>query len=788
MLYAIHMRFVALLIGWALTGAAFGQSGTSAQALIEQRCLSCHGSARMSGLDLRQRETALQGGKRGPAIVPGNPDQSVLYRAVARQGDLQMPPGKSGLTSGELAAVRSWIEAGAPWNATARDTDSSWWAFRKKLDAVPPNVKNTGWTRTPVDAFILARLEEKGLQPSPEASRRTLLRRAYFDLIGLPPAPEEIEQFVQDPAPDAYEKRIDRLLASPRYGERWGRHWLDVVRYADTGGYETDVYFQNAWRYRDYVIQSFNANKPYDQFVKEQIAADELWPDNLELDGTYDIPKQKQIDLDRRIGTGLYTIGPVAEEYALFGDQYRSEWQMDAADTTGSAFLGLTLGCARCHDHKFDPISQRDYYSLGAIFAGSEDREVPVVSQIAVYEYTRYMTRLLIADQLKAKLGRLDAAVRARSGVRKGAEAALAYTPAEKDERESLLRQIGEAYAKAPQHYATANVLAHAEQVPDSYILLRGDFKQRGSKVSPGFLSALGGGTVSEPDTQPFVPQRRKALALWMTSDAKAPLARVMVNRIWQGHFGRGIVATPNDFGHQGEAPTHPELLDWLAGRFIDSGWNVKAMHRLILLSSVYRLSSLPDAANAKIDPENKYYWKMNRQRLEAEELRDAVLEVSGALNLKTGGPPIAVPLTAEERDGMRDASQWPVSSDPSDYTRRSVYLYVKRSFRLPLLEAFDAPDATESCPRREVSTVAPQALALMNDQFMLAQAHVFAARLQQKYEGSREEAVNAAWLTALGRSPSPAERQKALAFLADTSLDRLCLLIFNMSEFLYVD
>jgi hypothetical protein len=560
-----------------------------------------------------------------------------------------------------------------------------------------------------------------------------------------------------------------------------------VVRYADTGGYETDVYFQNAWRYRDYVIQSFNAGVPYDRFVQEQIAADELWPDNLELDGTYDIPREKRIHLDRRIGTGLYTIGPVAEEYALFGDQYRAEWQADAVDTTGSAFLGLTLGCARCHDHKFDPISQREYYSMGAIFAGSEDREIPVVSQIAIYEYTRYMTRLLIADQLKAKLNRLDAAVRKRSGVRKGSEAALVYTSAEKDERESLLRQIGEAYAKAPQRYATANVLAHAEQVPDSYILTRGDFKQHGPKVEPGFLAALGGGSVSEP-AGPIVPQRRKALALWMTSNAQPLLARVMVNRIWQGHFGRGIVGTPNDFGRQVEAPTHPELLDWLAGQFIQSGWDVKAMHRLIMLSNVYRMPSLADEANVKIDPENRYYWKMNRQRLEAEELRDAVLAAAGTLNLKAGGPPIAVPLTEEEHGGMRDASQWPVSSDPADYMRRSVYLYVKRSFRLPLLETFDEPDSAASCARREVSTVAPQALALMNDKFMLAQAHEFAERLKAKYGGSGEETVNAAWLTAFSRPPSQAEKQKALQFLADTSPDRLCLLIFNMSEFLYVD
>jgi hypothetical protein len=597
-----------------------------------------------------------------------------------------------------------------------------------------------------------------------------------------------LRQAERDFAALEHEKLIDRLLASPRYGERWagtGWMWFATPIPAATRPMSTSRTPGGI------ATTSSSPSTPTRRTTgssRSRSPPTNCGPDNLELDGTYDIPKQKRTDLERRIGTGLYTIGPVAEEYALFGDQYRAEWQADAADTTGSAFLGLTVGCARCHDHKFDPISQRDFYSLGAIFAGSEDREIPVVSQIAVYEYTRYMTRLLIADQLKAKLNRLDAAVRARSGARKGSEAKAVFTAAEKDERESLLRQIGDAYAKAPQHYGTANVLGHAEQVPDSYILTRGDFKQKGAKVEPGFLSALGGGAVSEPAERPFVPQRRKALALWMTSDAQALLARVMVNRVWQGHFGRGIVATPNDFGRQGEAPTHPELLDWLACRFIQSGWDVKALHRLIMLSSVYRLSSLPDAANVKIDPDNKYYWKMNRQRLEAEELRDSVLAVSGTLNLKAGGPPIAVPLTEEEHGGMRDASQWPVSSDPADYTRRSVYLYVKRSFRLPLLETFDEPDSTSSCARREVSTVAPQALALMNDKFMVDQAHQFADKLKAKYAGSQEDIVSAAWLAAFSRPPAPTEKQKALAFLADTSPDRLCLLIFNMSEFLYVD
>ncbi|MGH9661291.1 MAG: DUF1549 and DUF1553 domain-containing protein, partial [Bryobacteraceae bacterium] len=646
---------------------------------------------------------------------------------------------------------------------------------------------------SPIDAFLDAKLHEKNLRPVEAADRRTLIRRATFDLLGLPPDPAEVERFAADPAPDAYPKLIDRLLASPRYGERWGRYWLDVVRYADTAGFETDAYLANAWRYRDYVIRSFNDDKPYDQFVREQIAGDELWPDNLELAGGYDIPKEKLANLEKRIATGLYTIGPLAAEYTFFGDQFRAEWQADAVDTTGAAFLGLTLGCARCHDHKFDAISQRDYYRLAAIFAGSEDREVPVVSQMGIYEYTRYMTKLLIADELKKKLTALESRVRARSRQEKKysqrAESGEAYSPSERDERESLLRQIGEAYTKAPVRYGTANVLAHSEIVPDTHILVRGDFRQKGEKVAPGFPAALDDGMrIDEPAERPFVPQRRKALAGWITAKDNPLLARVMVNRIWQGHFGRGLVPTPNDFGRQGDAPSHPELLDWLAVEFAESGWSVKSMHRLMLLTAAYRRSSRPDASSARIDAENRTLWRMNRRRLDAEALRDSVLAVAGSLNPKMGGTPIAVPLTEEERDGMRDYTQWPVAADPAEHSRRSVYLLVKRSFRLPMFETFDAPDASASCARRDESTIAPQALALLNGRFFHDQAERLAARLRKEHGEDRGAWITAGWRLALGRDPSAGERTKALEFLARASLPRLCLLWFNMSEFLYVD
>ena len=650
-----------------------------------------------------------------------------------------------------------------------------------ELRSVPPYplLATRDWVRNAIDAFVLAKLEQQKLQPVAPASKLALVRRVYFDLHGLPPTPAEVDEFVNDASPDAYPRLIEKLLASPRYGERWGRLWLDVVRYADTGGYETDILYANAWRYRDYVINSFNDDKPYTEFVKEQIAADEIWPDNLDLNGGYELPPDKVANLQKRLGTGLYTVGPMAVEYTFFGDQYRAEWQAEAVETTGFVFLGLTLGCARCHDHKFDPITARDYYRMAAIFAGSEDREIPIVSQMGVYEYTRFQARLVAADQIKQKLIDLEG--------RKSTKREL--TAAMKDEKETLLRQLGEAYYKAPMMYAKANVLAHSEIVPESHLLLRGEFKQKGEKVTPGFPAVLNDGVrIEEPASGPFVPQRRKALAQWLTAPDNPLLARVMVNRIWQGHFGRGIVATSNDFGRQGEAPTHPELLDWLAVEFAAKGYSIKSMHRLMLLSNTYQMSSAPNQANVAIDPDNRFLWRMNRRRLQAEELRDSVLQSAGALNLKVGGPSVAVPLSEEERSGMRDFSQWPVHPDPLEHDRRSVYLQVKRSFRLPMFEAFDQPDAVASCSRRDSSTVAPQALTLMNSEFMTRQAERLAGKLRKDFGEDMGRWIQEGTRIVFGRGPTAPEMKRAQDFLAGSDLASLCLLWFNTNEYLYVD
>ncbi len=704
------------------------QSEDRALTVIANNCGGCHGSAKMSGLSVETREALLAGGSRGPAIVPGKASESLLYKAVVRDGELKMPPGNKVLAAVDVAAVREWINAGAVFGSTKpKAAEPTWWSLRKP---VKPAARS-------IDAILG--------KAKPAADRRVLIRRASYDLTGLPPAPEEIEAFVNDKDPKAWSKVVDRLLASPRYGERWGRKWLDVARYADTGGYETDVLFPNSWRYRDYVIRSFNSDKPYDVFVKEQVAADEIWPDNLDLEGIYELPESKRQSLERRLGTGLYTLAAMPVEYTLFGDQYRAEWQAEAAVVTANAFLGLTFQCARCHDHKFDPIAQKDFYRLGAFFAGSEDREIPIVSQMRIFEYTRYQTKQVAVDELRKKYAALK--------------------PGDKDGKETLLRQIGEAYVKTPVMYDKANLLVHTEPVPATFILPRGDSMKKGEKVTPGIPAIFGkGAELNEPGDGYFIPRRRKVLAEWLASRDNPLTARVMANRIWQGHFDEGIVASSNDFGRQGEKPSNQELLDFLATEFMDKGWSVKTMHRLIMNSDAYLAQTKP-------------------HRLDAEEIRDSILSVAGALNTKMFGPPVVSPLAKDEREAMRDLSMWPVSGDATEHDRRSVYLFIKRAFRLPLLDTFDAPATDESCPRRESSTVAPQALALMNSEWASDQAARFAKRLS-----ASKDLIGDAWSLALGRQPEAAERAKAQEYLTRNGPERLCLLIFNMSEFLYVN
>jgi hypothetical protein len=819
------MRFLFTYIALSVWACA---QDDEALKILDRNCASCHGAAQMGGLDLRQRESMLKGGARGAAVVPGKSTESLIYQAVLRQGALQMPPGKKGLSEAEVATLKSWIDRGANWGGGALTAQPSWWSFKKVTRPAVPGAT----AGNPIDAFVQAKLSEQKLKPVARADRRTLIRRATFDLLGLPPSPAEVAAFVADASPDAYAKLVDRLLASPRYGERWGRHWLDVVRYADTGGFETDIYFPNAWRYRDYVIKSFNQDKPYNRFVQEQVAGDELFPDDLDLNGGFQIAPEKLKNLDAKIATGLYTIGPAYHEAALFGGQVRYEWLTDVVDTTGEAFLGLTLGCSRCHNHKFDPLTQREYHSMMAIFAGSEEREIPVIAKFNIFGFKSGYPTWLKVEEIKGAINRIDQAARKRvveqvrsrfpaevlaaydvpvdkrsaaqrglaakfeaalttAGLQEnaeGKEADIPLTPTESAERERLIVELGQASLKANPVMQTATVLGHAETVPDIHVTHRGDWRAKGDKVNPGFPAVIAAGK-TVVDSPELKLQRRKSLALWLTDPEHPLTARVIVNRVWHWHFGRGIVATPNDFGRQGEEPTHPELLDYLASEFVAQGWSIKQLHRSIMLSETYQRSSEFSEANARIDANNRYLWRMNRQRLDAETLRDAVLSTSGELNLKAGGRPVIPKLSREEYTVMWARNQWPEALDPREHTRRSVYLYVKRTFPMPMLSTFDVPDTTMSCSRRDSTTVAPQALTLMNGEFMVSQAARMAASIAAQTTGGPAAWVDAAWVKALHRKPTAAERGKALALVTDqASLARFCLVMLNMNEFLYVD
>ncbi|MGH9675352.1 MAG: DUF1549 and DUF1553 domain-containing protein [Bryobacteraceae bacterium] len=547
------------------------------------------------------------------------------------------------------------------------------WAFQQRTEPAVP--ASTAWMKNPIDAFVLARMKKDGARPKPPASRRALIRRVYFDMIGLPPSPAEVDAFLADRSPDAWEKLVDRLLASPHYGERWAQHWLDVVRFAESDGFEYDTHRPEAWRFRDYVIRSLNADKPYDRFLVEQLAGDEIAPD----------------EEDTRIAAGFQRLGPLRKNA---GNQEvassRNEVLTEMTNAVGSALLGVTLGCARCHDHKFDPIRQKDYYRIQAYFAATHEKD-----------------------------------------------AALAYS--------------------------VTNDFAKATPI---HMLSRGDHTLKGERVGMRPLGVL------LEDGAPELPagtkQPRAELARWIT-DPKNPLtARVLVNRLWHYHFGAGIVATPNDFGRMGARPTNPELLDWLANRFVENGWRLKPVHRMILLSNAYQQRRRP-------------------RRLEAEQIRDAALEISGRLNRKTGGPSVIVPVDKELVNLLYKPAQWAISKDPAEHDRRSVYLMYKRNLRLPFMEAFDAPDLQISCARRESSTHAPQALEMLNGSFANDLAAALAARLDREARTPAGQA-GLAYRLAAGRAPSPRESKVAVEFLRTQPLREFALAVLNLNAFFHVE
>jgi hypothetical protein len=851
------------------TSTAFAQTPSDftsrIRPIMERSCWNCHGeSLQLSGLDLRTRESALRGGDSGAAIVPGRAEESRLFRRVAGLEPPPMPVEGVALTPDEIAAVRKWIDEGAHWDGGASTTavdglaavegaDLSperlaearqYWAFQLPVQATPPAFPEY---ENPIDRFLERMRRDEGLRTAPRADGRTLVRRAYLDLIGLPPSPEETEAFLADQEPGAWRRLIERLLASPHYGERWGRHWLDVARYADSSGFEHDRDRPNAWRYRDYVIRAFNQDKPYDRFLLEQIAGDEV-------DDASD---------ESRIATGYLRAGPRVLFREKDNPERRHDYLDDVLATIGRGILGLTVQCARCHDHKFDPIPQKDYYRLQASIFGYVETEYPLLSPEEAEAYRRKNAEIDARErELKEEIARIEApyreglliervkerfpenvqrAVLKPESERTDGERLLAVqvlsvgvpqkqvdealTPEDAERRSALLTRIEACERERPGKPEVAEIVTDGDyryapdgfgdeivgcpecrvrpaepgsyvhqgpapyEVPPSHFLVRGDPFSKGSKTSPGFVTAA---TYGNPPT--FIPRpegrtsgRRLALAEWLSSPSNPLTARVAVNRIWHHHFGRGIVATLDNFGKMGERPTHPELLDWLAVEFVNRDWSIKEMHRLMMTSDAYQMASaFEDAEDAERDPENRFLWKYRPQRLEAETVRDSILRVGGAIDLTVGGPPV-FPYVPEEILASQAHGIWRNPLDGPETSRRSVYVYRRRSLGYPFFGTFDLPDQNVSAAARNVSTVPTQALTLLNNPFVLRQARLFAKRVADEAPDEVVPQIGRAYRIALGRPPTKEEAALALDLVERGSLVDLTHVMLNLNEFLYL-
>jgi hypothetical protein len=706
--------------------------------ILIMRCLECHSDATASGdLVLTRNESLRRGGKGGEVVVPRNPDESVLFERVLAG---EMPPARQGhsqkLPQAEIRALKTWIATGARWpkgrtldrdeRTTSVRAGRDWWSLQAVKRPEVPRAVRTDWTRNPIDAFILAKLEAIGMTPAPQADRRILIRRAYFDLLGLPPSEQEVSAFLRDQSPDAYERLISRLLASPHFGERYGRYWLDLARFAETSGYERDQEKPGAWKYRDWVVLALNEDKPYDKFVHEQLAGDEL-PDR---------------DVQTVTATGFLRLGTWNDEPNDPQD-YKYERLEDLVHVTTTAFLGVTVKCARCHDHKFDPIPQRDYYRIAAAFwpGPIEPRE-----------------RALLGGPSRNELG-----------------------------------------------YDVLGWTDVTRSPADFHLLKKGEYNRPGPVVPPGALSMIS--TLDKPFPEPppaaKTTQRRLNLAEWIT-DPKNPLsARVYVNRLWQHHFGRGLVSSANNFGFNGQKPSHPELLDWLADEFVRGGWQSKRLHFLMMTSRAYQQSSVHPAQEsfATKDPDNQFLWRGTRRRQDAEALRDAILASSGRLDLRMGGPSFRPAISQEALEGLSQKGRDFVPSPASEQGRRSLYLYSRRGLVAPLLTTFDFCDTTQPCGQRDVSVVAPQALALMNGAFALEQSQAVAERVAALAGQDRAARASAAWWIVLARDPSKTELEAAMGhierqrqqFRGDPSADSLalaslCHVLINSNEFIFVD
>lgn len=674
--------------------------------LLVQKCIECHNSREPSGeLDLTSLTGLKKGGQSGAAVESNSLDNSFLWERVVAG---EMPPDQKGqpqpLHAKELKVLKTWIQSGARWPKKRKldlyeKTNSvrggrDWWSLQKVTRSDLPEVQNKTWARNSIDTFVLSRLEAKTLQPAPRASRRTLIRRLYNDLLGLPPSHKEIDAFVNSTDPNAYEQLVDRLLASPHFGERWGRYWLDLVRYAETSGYERDQVKPKAWKYRDWVINAFNNDMPYDQFVLHQLAGDEI-PDR---------------DEQSVIATGLLRLGTWNDE-PNEPHAYKYERLEDMVHVTSSAFLGMTVKCARCHDHKFDPIPQIDYYSMAAAFWAG---------------YIDPRSSKLVGGPSAEELG-----------------------------------------------YDVLGWTDRSPTPPALKLLKNGDHKRPQNEVKPANLSMVSflDTTIQPPAADAKTSQRRLQLARWIIDPQNPLAARIFVNRLWQHHFGAALVRSPNNFGFTGELPTHPKLLDWLASELIAGNWKPKRLHKLMLMSQTYQQSSIHPEQSAynEHDFGNRLWWRANRRRLDAEGLRDAILVASGQLDLTQGGPSIKPSISSEALEGLSKKDQAWTPSPVEKQNRRSVYIFAQRSLSVPMMTTFDACDTTLPCGKRDVTTVPTQALALLNNEFVHQQSAALALRILKNDDAQNDRHnIKQAWQLALGRTPTNDEIALGLAHLRE--------------------
>lgn len=803
--------------------------------IFEKSCLACHGgkTEEASGkLSLATREAFLKGGASGPAIQGKNPHESLLIKAIRYEGRQMPPQGK--LPQAQIDILTRWVKMGAPWSAQAAKGKAAepahhgpppvdakarqFWSFLPVKRPALPKVKNAAWVKTPIDAFVLAKLEKNGLSPAPAAPETALLRRITYDLTGLPPTETEVRAFLADQSPNAYEKVVDRLLASPHYGERWARHWLDLVRYAETNSFERDGAKPFVWRYRDYVIRAFNEDKPYDRFLKEQLAGDEIAPG----------------DPSALIATGYYRLGQWDDEPAD-PEQARYDELDDIVATTGQVMLGVSINCARCHDHKIDPVPQKDYYRLLSFFQGlnlygvrsRESVEKNSLRSIAPEaEQKRFAeAEAVYKKQVAENAARIDAIEKV---------AKTDFAPVEHEEFKDEVKRPGLVKKRVPARISAAQFAEYEQAIgererlrknpppglekalcvteagpkpPPTFVLMRGNPHVPGEPVEPGFPSVLSPPVpaLTTPAGDAASSGRRAALAAWITSPGNPLTARVMVNRIWQYHFGRGIVRSSSNFGYLGTAPTHPELLDWLASEFVkparggaENAWRLKPLHRMIVMSSAYRMSSRADVKALKKDPENDLLWRFDMRRLEAEEIRDSILAVNGTLNRAQFGPSVYPAIPREVLAGQSVPGAGWGKSTPEEQARRSIYIHIKRSLTVPLLASFDSADTDTSCPVRFATTQPTQALSMLNSAFIGEQARLLADDLRTKAGDAGPAAqVRLALSRVLQRPPTMPEVQRGLNFMAGLrkggvsekeALRCFCVVALNLNEFVYLD